>query len=164
MILNGIVSVPSLDLQIRGGPVMEAVFRKAILSDSAEMARLSGQLGYPAQPDEVRRRLHKILGYDDHVVYVAEINDVLAGWVHAHGRYLIESAPFVEIGGIVVDSLYRGRNIGKSLMNLCEDWARSKGFAEIRLRSGGQRLGAHKFYSRIGYDNIKTQQVFSKKL
>lgn len=144
--------------------VLNVHYREATVQDSAEIARLSGQLGYPAASDEIERRLSFLMTCMDNVVYVAETEGRLVGWVHAHGRYLIESPPFVEIGGLVVDSEHRGGGIGKRLMSMCEEWATASGFREMRVRSGGSRVEAHQFYRRIGYENIKMQQVFRKEL
>lgn len=143
---------------------MNVIYREADSRDSVGIARLSGQLGYPSNVDEIERRLRFITGCQDNVVYAAEIDGELVGWVHAHGRYLIESEPFIEIGGLVVDGEHRGAGIGKRLMNMCEEWAQASGFREMRVRSGGSRVEAHQFYRRIGYENIKMQQVFRKEL
>lgn len=143
---------------------MEFIYRTAQIDDSSEIARLSGQLGYPVEAGQVHERLKIILGNNDNVVYVAELQNKLIGWVHAHGRYLLESEPFIEIGGLVVDSDFRGLSIGKNLMSYCEEWAKSLGFKRIRVRSNTNRPDAHHFYSRIGYKNVKSQQVFNKEL
>ena len=142
---------------------MGIIYRSALINDSPEIARLSSQLGYPVETNQVIERLSNILNYEDNYVYVAELNEKLVGWVHAHGRYLIESPICVEIGGLIVDSDHRGQSIGKTLMKNCEEWASVLGFREIRVRSGGTRISAHKFYAQIGYENIKSQQVFNKK-
>lgn len=146
------------------GMSLNVIYREAEFKDSFEIARLSGQLGYPADAGEIESRLRTIIGSKDNAVYAAESGGKLVGWVHAHGRYLIESAPFIEIGGLVVDSEHRGEGIGRRLMAMCEDWAKASGFREMRVRSGGSRQEAHRFYSRIGYENIKMQQVFRKEL
>jgi GNAT superfamily N-acetyltransferase len=143
---------------------MNIIYREAEINDNQEIARLSNQLGYPVEADQVIQRLQGILSHKDNVVIVAEIKEKLVGWVHAHGRYLIESYPFIEIGGLVVDDEFRKQSIGKNLMRCVEDWGRSMEFKEIRLRSGGTRIEAHQFYIRLGYDNIKMQQVFRREL
>lgn len=57
---------------------------------------------------QIEERLKHISNQSDHIIYVMESNYVLLGWIHANVRFLIESPPFVEIGGLVVDSAYRG--------------------------------------------------------
>jgi N-acetylglutamate synthase-like GNAT family acetyltransferase len=143
---------------------MEVIYRKASTNDSSEIARLSSQLGYPVEKDQVTERLSKILVQEDHVVFVAEITGKLIGWVHAHGVYLIESHPYTEIGGLIVDSNFRGLNIGKNLVSYCEEWSKLSGFEEIRVRTNEKRLETIKFYAKIGFENIKSQRVFKKAL
>ncbi|KIL38034.1 GNAT family acetyltransferase [Gordoniibacillus kamchatkensis] len=143
---------------------MEIVYRTALADDSEEIARLSSQLGYPAEAGQVRERVAFILANGGNALYVAEREGKLVGWVHAHGRHLIESAPFAEIGGLVVDSDCRGQGIGKQLVNKCEEWARTAGFGSIRVRTNAARLDAPQFYARIGYKTVKSQQVFQKEI
>ncbi|PGM53306.1 GNAT family N-acetyltransferase [Bacillus sp. AFS053548] len=143
---------------------MDIEYRIASTNDSSEIARLSGQLGYNVEEDPVIERLTKILGQEDQVVIVAEIEGKLIGWIHAHGRYLIESPPYVEIGGLIVDSTYRGKKIGKILVERCEEWSKLSRFKEIRVRTNETRLETIIFYEKIGFQNTKSQKVFKKEL
>lgn len=68
-------------------------------------------MGYPVEPSQIVERLQLISGSTDHIVYVAESNQKLVGWIHANVRLLIESSPFVEICGLVIDSANRGEGI-----------------------------------------------------
>ncbi|PEK99620.1 GNAT family N-acetyltransferase [Bacillus sp. AFS017336] len=143
---------------------MEIIYRVASTNDSSEIARLSCQLGYNVQKNEVIERLNKILDHKDHVVIVAQLEGKLIGWIHAHGRYLIESPPYIEIGGLIVDSNYRGQKIGKILVERCEEWSKTLGYKEIRVRTNETRLETLLFYKRIGFENTKSQKVFKKEL
>lgn len=143
---------------------MEIIYRIASTNDSSEIARLSSQLGYSVKKNQVIERLNKILDQKDNVVIVAELTDKLIGWIHAHGRYLIESPPYIEIGGLIVDSNFRGIKIGKNLVEKCEEWSKFSGFKEIRVRTNETRLETLKFYAKIGFENTKSQQVFKKEL
>lgn len=134
--------------------------RSAQPSDAAQLTRLSEQLGYKSQEEHILQRLKRVLSDEDHAVFIMEVDGDVAGWVHVHGRHLIESADFAEIGGLVVDSNHRRKGIGEQLMRQCEAWARVKGYEFVRVRSSGQRKEAHEFYQRIGYTNVKSQQVF----
>ncbi|MCP1307480.1 GNAT family N-acetyltransferase [Paenibacillus tyrfis] len=143
---------------------MDLLYRKAVPQDSPEIARLSGQLGYPAKAEQIEARLAPILNAADHVVIVAEAQSKLVGWIHAHGRLLVESPPYAEIGGLVVDQDFRGKRIGKQLVRHCEEWARTKGYQELRVRVNVTREEAHQFYKHAGFENTKMQQVFRKGL
>ncbi|MEH7347573.1 GNAT family N-acetyltransferase [Gottfriedia acidiceleris] len=143
---------------------MDIRYRIASTTDSSEISRLSGQLGYNVEKNQVIERLTNILDQKDHVVFVAEIEGKLIGWIHAHGRYLIESPPYVEIGGLIVDSTFRGQKIGEFLVKRCEEWSKLLGFKEIRVRTNETRLETLIFYKKIGFENTKAQKVFKKEL
>jgi GNAT superfamily N-acetyltransferase len=136
--------------------------RQAINDDAEEIARLSGQLGYPVDAVVMLERLNKICGDNDHIAYAMETNSGLLGWIHAQVRHTLESAPFVEIAGLVVDSNNRGAGIGRQLVIACEEWAESAGYSKIRVRTNHTRSEAVQFYSRIGFDISKTQEVLDK--
>lgn len=143
---------------------MSICYRQAAQTDCMEMARLSAQLGYPSDSEAVANRLAAIRSLTGHEVLVAAAGDLLLGWVHVHGRHLVETDAFAEIGGLVVDLEARKQGIGKRLIALAEEWAASSGYTEVRVRSNGIREAAHAFYEQIGYENTKWQKVFSKKL
>ncbi len=143
----------------------QVTIRAATMADAKRLAELSGQLGYPATPEEISRRLSKILGNEEHSLLVAETPGArVIAWVHVHLIYPLEEEPQAEIGGLVVDHAYRARGMGQALMQQAEQWAREKGCRALRLRSNVIRTGAHAFYERLGYQMVKTQKVFRKTL
>lgn len=142
----------------------DIVYRPVCTEDCAELARLSCQLGYPSDSDQVATRLAGIAGSAPHAVFVAQTPDSLAGWVHVYGRQSLLVAPFAEIGGLVVDSSWRGAGIGKALMSIAEQWAVEHSYSQMRLKSGEGRQEAHQFYAAIGFAAAGRQQVFVKRL
>jgi len=136
--------------------------RPARAEDAGRIAELSGQLGYPAAEEDIRRRLAAIEQDGRGVVYVAEADGQAIGWVHVYSAPQLESDPHAEIGGLVVDEAHRGCGVGRLLMQEAEDWAREHGCREVRVRSNVIREQAHIFYERIDYINVKTQKVFRK--
>ncbi|OXM85327.1 GNAT family N-acetyltransferase [Paenibacillus rigui] len=134
--------------------------RRARQADARHIAELSNQLGYAATEEQIEERLMNLLSDEVHAVFVMEAEEEVVGWAHIQGRHLIESAAFAEIGGLVVHSRCRGQGIGRMLMRACEDWAREQKYGAVRVRSGGQRLDAHRFYEQIGYTRVKSQEVF----
>jgi GNAT superfamily N-acetyltransferase len=139
--------------------------RVAKIEDSTQLEQLIIQLGYFASAESVATRILEIGKDQNQIIYVSiEIGGEIIGWVHALKVRYLESEPFVEIGGLVVDINHRGKGIGKALMQAVERWAISQKLHEIRLRSNIIRSEAHIFYQKIGYQNIKTQYTFYKKL
>ncbi len=165
--------------------ITTATVRAATLADAAAIARLSGQLGYPATPEEVVHRLRQIERDARHAVYVAEFTGEelpgagigaartsstsaatgpVIGWIHVQVCHALVSYPCAEIAGLVIDERHRGHGVGRVLMTHAEQWARENACREVRLRSNIIRAGAHAFYDKLGYETIKTQKVFRKLL
>ena len=132
-------------------------------ADAEAIARLTEQLGYSATPEAVRARLHAAAqGQQD--VFVAEEEGRVAGWLHIVGCERLQSAPFAEIAGLVIDEAYRAQGVGTALIEAAEAWARQQGFSTVRVRSNVVRDSAHGFYERRGFQRTKTQHVFDKVL
>jgi GNAT superfamily N-acetyltransferase len=140
------------------------MIRPARLEDAGAIATLSGQLGYPATPEQVAGRLEAILDREDMVTLVAELDGTVVGWIHMFGCERIESEPSAEIGGLVVANGHRGAGVGAQLVAAGERWALGRGYGVVRVRSNVLRESAHRFYQREGYGPVKHQAVFLKTL
>ncbi len=116
--------------------------RPVRLEDAAEVAELSGQLGYPVSASEMSARLSRALADPDYVVTVAEGSDgSLLGWIGAEYRFLLEIGDEVEIVGLVVRQGTRRLGVGKVLLAAAEKFARTRGLDSIRVRSNVARVG-----------------------
>jgi predicted N-acetyltransferase YhbS len=146
-------TVTDAALSIR--PVTEA--------DAIAVAELCGQLGYPASADEVRRRIVAIASSEARqAVFVACLGDEVVGWIDVALTSHLQSRPFALIGGLVVKDGVRGQRIGKRLNDAAEEWTRAKGVSVVRVTSRSTRTGAHRFYLREGYRDVKSSRVFEK--
>ena len=135
--------------------------RSARLEDAPRIARLAGDLGYSIGPGPVRAAIDR-LQPEDGAVFVAGGEDRLSGWVHVHRSKLLQSEPFAEVGGLVVDPTNRGHGIGKRLLERAEQWAADNHLALVRVRSNVVRSNAHLFYEGRGYAVEKTSYTFIK--
>ena len=138
--------------------------RRARLSDATELADLSGQLGYPATPTELRARLTRMKPASLHAVFVAEFQKRVVGWLHVSVSHLLETPLRAEVNGLVVSEKHRSQGAGAKLLAIAEDWARKKKCTGVSVRSNVIRERAHQFYERNGYQHIKTQKAFRKPL
>lgn len=138
------------------------MIRAARLGDSARIAVLTEQLGYPATEAEIRTRLTTLDARGDHAFYVAEIDGEVAGWIGVRTDLSLEGGGYAEIVGLVVDERRRGKGLGEDLVHAAEAWARGRGATKLRVRSNVIRDRAHRFYERLGYAVTKRQVVFDK--
>jgi len=149
----------------RNGGEMAAGIRVVDLADSAEIARLLTELGYPTSSEEAENRLTALHGDERHYVAVAEAAvGRLVGWVHVEHRSSIEVGERAELMGLVVDASGRRNGIGRLLVDEAERWARARGLRQVVVRSNVARELSHPFYSAIGYSRSKTQHVYGKTL
>jgi GNAT superfamily N-acetyltransferase len=138
--------------------------RRADTSDAAEMARLSGELGYPMSVEEMRTRLGRLLGDARHFIAVAhDAEQRLVGWMHVEHRTAIDGGEGAELMGLVVDGRVRRRGTGRTLVDAAEQWSQSQGLAGLTVRSSVARELSHPFYEALGYVREKTQHVYRKR-
>ena len=138
--------------------------RCAQTSDAAEMARLSGDLGYSMSIDEMRAALDRLLADSRHFIVVADQgSDRLLGWMHVEHRTSLQTADRAELMGLVVDGAARRRGTGRALVDAAEQWAQSQGLATLTVRSNVTRQLSHPFYEALGYVREKTQHLYRKR-
>jgi GNAT superfamily N-acetyltransferase len=142
----------------------ELKIRRAKSSDAARLAALSGELGYPTTPSDMRIRLRRLQPARDNAVFVAEINGEVNGWLHTSVSRLLEVALRAEVNGLVVAEGHRSAGAGARLLEAAENWARKKKCLSMSVRSNVIRDRAHAFYERHGYEHYKTQKAFRKPL
>lgn len=137
--------------------------RIANLSDSKAIQKLNSiELHYDYPLEDTTKKLELILSLDWQIIYVAEIDGQVAGYVQAHKYIGTFGDLFVNIMGLAVSKDFQRNGVGKALMFAAENWAQEIGAEGVRLNSGSERTEAHKFYEKIGYDKAKTQAKFQK--
>lgn len=141
-----------------------SMLREARLDDATEIARLSGELGYPASAAEIATRLTALIDDPAHRISVVEATGTLLGWIAVECRMTLESGERTEIVGLVVSEQARRQGVGRTLVDDAEAWARSLGFATLVVRSNVLRDASHEFYRGQGYLLRKTQHVYAKAL
>ena len=139
--------------------------RAARETDAARIGQLAGELGYPLSAEVALERMRAIAGAPTELLLVAcDNSDQAVGWLQAHAWNVIVLGFRVDILGLVVAGTHRRRGIARELMNEAERWAKSIGAETINLRSNVQRSESHSFYPALGYEAVKTQTAYRKKL
>lgn len=143
---------------------MNCIIRKAIVSDSITLTRLSEQLGYSTTVEEVTERVKNLLNKQDYNIFVADFNNTVIGFISFEKYDLFYYPSGINITGLVVDINYRNTGIGQQLLYVAEKNAIENGLKYVRANSGSQRIEAHRFYRKNGYANEKDQKRFIKNL
>lgn len=142
----------------------QITIRAAAPADVFALARLAGQLGYRATPEEISQRLAAEEEDSRHALFVAESGGAVIAWMGLAEERSFLHETRVEIHGLVVDEAHRGAAIGARMVERAEQWARERGWRLMLVRSNVIRDRAHSFYERLGYTTVKSQKVFNKNL
>ena len=143
---------------------MEIFIRSIAEQDAEAINALSAQLGYTMPGEQTLANIRSVLGTKGHHAFVAILENKIIGWIGVAEALQIESAPFCEIRGLIVDERYRGQGIGKLLIEKVNQWSKETGNKTLRLRCNMIRKEAHLFYQHLGFKEIKEQKVFEMKI
>jgi N-acetylglutamate synthase-like GNAT family acetyltransferase len=141
---------------------LEPTVRDAREEDSAAIADLLGQLGYPASAGAMPARIDRMRAAGDRVV-VAEVDGSVAGLAALHVSPSLEhSTPAGKLAALVVDEAHRGTGLGRALVDAMEAEARERGCGVFFLTTAEGRADAHAFYERLGLE--RTGRRYAKTL
>ena len=130
--------------------------------DLEALRRLMLELGYSIELNELDKNVNEVYKKDGEI-FVAEEDENVVGCVCVLMDARLAEGVYAEIVSLIVSEKVRGKGIGKQLVQEAETWA-SKRANKIRVRANEIRKGAHAFYQKQGYEEIKTQKVFMKKM
>ena len=136
--------------------------REIISTDFKDIYLLSEELGYEYEKQKVKKRIEFIMKNTKDVIFVAQQNDEVIGYIHGSPYELLYADSLVNILGFVVKEQYRYLGVGSMLIEKLEFWAKENAFCGIRLVSGYERSNAHKFYEKHGFVNRKNQKDLIK--
>jgi GNAT superfamily N-acetyltransferase len=126
--------------------------RAAHATDADALARLSTQLGYPADPAVMPSRLARFERDTNARAFVVVSGDAVIGMATIHLRFTMNhESPIAQLTLLVVDESVRTRGVGRALVQAAERFARERGAKRINVTTALQRSDAHAFYERIGY-------------
>lgn len=138
--------------------------RTAVADDAEDIRNVCEfGLGYPCETTLVKHRLENLQAGEE-IVFVAEINGTVVGFVHADKYRCLYYETALNILGLAVLPAWQKQGLGTQLINAVEDWAKENQIHVIRLNSGASRTNAHRFYRSLGYDSEKEQLRFLKQI
>ena len=89
----------------------------------------------------------------DSMIFVAENDDELSGFVQLYPSYCSVSAvPILILYDLFVDHSKRSKGIGRSLMNAARDFARENGYKRLELSTAKDIYIGQSLYESLGYE------------
>jgi predicted N-acetyltransferase YhbS len=131
----------------------ELALRAPRAADASRIARLLGQFGYPSDAADVGSRLARMVANPATHALVATADRTVLGIGAIHFIDILEGdRPLAALVLLIVDEPHRGRGVGSALVAALEREAEARGSFGVSVHSGKQRVGAHAFYRRLGYE------------
>ncbi len=130
--------------------------------DLETLQRLMLELGYSVELSELNNNIREIYRKGGEI-FIAEKNGKAVGSICVLIDARLAEGVYAEIVSLIVSEKVRGKGIGKELVKEAEAWARMR-VNKIRVRANELRKHAHEFYKNQGYQEIKIQKIFIKKV
>ena len=139
----------------RRSGIMDYLIRDASVGDSSAIAGLLSELGYPAEPSAIPRRLRELRTAGTAVALVAlnEADVVGLGTAHVFSSIHADE-PIGYITTLVVRAASRHQGVGRALVGALEQWTVARGCIRLSVNTGLQRAAAHSFYERLGFNEM----------
>ena len=138
--------------------VDDVVVREASLKDVPAVLGLLVELGRPkpaGQPETeaFERMVEEYIADVDKRVLVALADGKVVGMASVLLLpRLNHTTRELYIPELVVSQRYRGRGLGRELIEYCDGLAEESGCHRIRLESGNLRTSSHRFYRDLGFE------------
>ncbi len=139
--------------------------RPVMAADAAAICRINSLgLGYDYPEDKTAGKLAAILAAGQDGLFVAEhrTSGAVVGYIHLAPYECTYADSLKNILALAVLPEHQGKMVGRMLLAEGERWAREAGSSGVRLVSGSNRTGAHRFYAACGYRLRKEQKNFVK--
>ncbi len=140
------------------------MIRKMECDDYEDIHQLNKELMYTYTLNKTKDNINKLLKNKEEYLYVYVANGKVIGYIHGSSYQLLFSDKLINILGLVISKNYRKDGIGKKLLNYLEVEASRNGYEGVILKTGIERVEAHKFYRKCGYTEEKKQLKFTKKI
>lgn len=142
---------------------MDIQFRSIKKQDIENIVHMCAESGYEVRYEILSARIKNLSENENSTVIVAIASEnTPAGWIQLERDNFILSDNICNILALYVDNIYRGRQIGKYLIEEAEKWAKNKKCKSLKIHSDIIRVDSNRFYTHIGFKHMKTKQSFLK--
>jgi len=145
---------------------MRVTIRAAHPQDAKAVSKLiREELEIPVSASDTAQRLAKFSVSPRHRVFVALVDDLVVGFLHACDfESVLFHYPMKLVTAMAVARSYRRVGIGRALLMRAERWAGESGAAGLRLEAVLLPAETHAFFEACGYERGQEELRFEKML
>jgi ribosomal protein S18 acetylase RimI-like enzyme len=145
----------------------QPIIRMAASQDIVAMANLLAELfsiekDFQIDPQKQQYGLQMLMGSRNAALFVAESNGKIIGMVTV--QMLISTAQGGKVGVIedlIVTKTWRGKGIGRSLLETIKNWAQARGISRLQLLADKYNQKALNFYQREYWQPTRLVSLWS---
>lgn len=139
------------------------IVRSPVLEDAEELIKYVLKINEETtfllrEPDEFNISIEeeeKFISHqidsEENLFLIAEISGEIIGTCHLTGSKMKRAKHKLDIG-IALEKRYWGLGLGKKLMKIAIDWAKSNGISKITLKVDTSNVRAINLYQKIGFE------------
>ena len=144
---------------------MDIQFRKIKKQDIESFIDICKDIGYDLRYENISNRIRDLSKTEtsDLILAVDESKTIL-GWIQIEICNFILIEKCANIKGLFIDKKFRGRKIGKMLINQAYNWAKQNNCTGITISTHKSRIDSHDFYTHIGFKNLNVHSTYYKAL
>jgi GNAT superfamily N-acetyltransferase len=121
--------------------------------------------GKPLSPDVRERLVPALQRIPSALVLLAFADDAAIGIAVCFvGFSTFRARPLLNIHDLAVLPPYRGKGVGRALLQAAEDYARRQGYCRLTLEVLESNAGARALYRRFGFDDSTVSRFLVKPL
>jgi len=125
--------------------------RKALPTDSREIAALLSELGHPTNSADIPTRLSAVLADHGAVLLAVDEHDHPLGLMSLSRLVALHApGPIAYITALITLNSARRRGVGQLLVAAAKRWAAEQGCVRLSVTSAERRADAHAFYPACG--------------
>ncbi|MFJ2365807.1 GNAT family N-acetyltransferase [Pseudomonas sp. NPDC087697] len=145
------------------------IYRRATVADLPGICELGQQLNslhHRERPDIYAPETHLFMRDQAHwrpyldgenqITFLAEQAGVAIGFITLQvtlfNSPLLQPQRVSRVGSVCVDEAFRGRGVGRKLMEMAQDWAIEQGASDLRLTVWAFNKPALRLYEELGYE------------
>jgi ribosomal protein S18 acetylase RimI-like enzyme len=120
--------------------------------------------GNPLSKEQQRRLTEGLRSHPKSIILLARIDSTYVGMLTAFENFSTFAAqPAINIHDLFVQKAYRGKGVGRKLMNAIIEEARQRKCSRLTLEVRKDNCRAQQLYQSLGFDEAPNQMLFWQK-